>query len=148
MIYNGDYYVTSPSGNTEHFLIKTQPDHAEFYPGERLVYHVSPHDKLSFGRLTSEGIEVWAKRQGSEKMPSFYDRCASMLWSLLTQMNSPYLKKGVTFTRERRCMFCNRRLKSQASQIVGVGPECAHRNPDYFAPVQQLEFSFVDASLN
>lgn len=145
MIYNADYYVTSPSGKTEHFLIKTQSDKAEFYPGDRLVYHVSPEDKLSFGRLLSTGIEVWAKRQGQPDNPSFYDRCALMLWSLLTEIDSPYLKKGVTFTRARRCYFCNRKLKSQASQIVGVGPECAHRHQDYFVGPSQLELPFGES---
>ena len=145
IIYNGDYHVTSPSGKTEHFLIKTQSDDAEFYPGDRLVYHVTPEDKLSFGRLLSSGIEVWAKRQGTPDSPSYYDRCALMLWSLLTEISSPYLKKGVTFTRAQRCFFCNRKLKTQASQVMGVGPECANKNQDFFINPAQLRLPLEES---
>lgn len=143
MIYNGTYRITSPSGTSEDFLIRTQSESSEFYPGERLVYHVKSGDKLSFGHLTSSGIRVWNQRQGTSDEPSFYDKCALMLWSLITDPKSPYLRKGVKITLFKRCIFCNRLLKSPQAQLNGVGDECARQHQDYHNSLRQLELPFV-----
>lgn len=131
MIHNGKYTIKSPSGEHRTFDISTQPDDATFAPGKRvislLVGQDNEHSYQGFGFVTDQGICVWSRLRGdSPQEPSFHEKCAKMIWSLVEDGESSlYLAKGVTLHLEKHCLRCNRTLTTPESIERGIGPECA-----------------------
>lgn len=130
-MFNGFYTVTSTSGEHRTFTVRTQPHHAAFAPCKRIVSILDGPDNntdyTDFGFVTDTGIRVWKHYRG-ETEPSFYEKCAVMLWSLAERgADSPYAKRGMQMLLDKRCVRCNRRLTTPASIELGIGPECAGR---------------------
>lgn len=133
--FNGKFTImNSKTGQHRTFMIKTQPADAGFAPNKRVIYLFTGNENdddshyTGFGFVEDNGIKVWSKKRGTVKEPSFFDRCATMVWSLATLGDeSPYLALGVTVELSKRCRVCNRTLTNPASLESGIGPECERR---------------------
>lgn len=131
--YNGTYTVTSFTGEHRTFMIKTQPDDARFAPASRIISMLvgsdNENDYKGFGFVYDNEIYVWPKKRAAKHQePTFWEKSADMVWSLVTKGDaSPYYRKGCRLMVEERCRRCNRKLTNPVSIEAGIGPECAQR---------------------
>jgi len=122
--HNGTVTVHNPkTGNHRTFRIRTQPDNAEFAPGERVVSLLTGPDNegdyRGFGFVMADGrIRLWRRCQTAT-----FEAYARIL------MNPDHyaIHHGLEFMSEGRCRRCNRTLTTPESVASGIGPVCAGR---------------------
>lgn len=109
------------TGEWRTFQIKTQPEDANFAPGERIAYLLTgadnENDFTGFAFVKDDGrLFVWKKKRGT-----IFDAYAKML-----ERPERYAKT-VRFFFQGRCRRCNRKLTTPESVSAGIGPICAGR---------------------
>lgn len=125
--HNGEITMHNPeTGQHRTIRIKTQPNDANFAPGERIAYLLNGHDNerdyLPFAFVGNDGaIRVWRRYRGEGK-PSNYELLARMI-----QNPAPYEKRGITYQFSTTCRRCNRLLTTPTSIANGIGPICAEK---------------------
>lgn len=130
-IKNGTHTIQSPRGGHRTFRIATQPDDAEFAPGQRIVSLLCGPDNetsyVGFGFVSSyadrgvELVKLWRRFLSKPGEPS-----SDFEWYADMLMNSQkYEASGYRYLCEARCIRCNRKLTTPVSINLGVGPDCA-----------------------
>lgn len=118
--HNGTITVESPSGEHRTFRIRTQPEKANFAPGERILSLLSGTDEykgLGFLKTT---------RKGRPYVVLFKKNRTPYLKKLIKVVLFPehYEALGCRFLYAGTCRACNRPLTNPASIDSGIGPIC------------------------
>lgn len=118
--HNGKVTIHNPAtGQHRTFQIRTQPQDARFAPGQRIVALLNGPDNQSdyqpFGFVTSNGIKVWRKKEGT-----VFQTYAKML-----DNPEAFQAKGAEYLFSGKCRKCNRELTVPESIKSGIGPVCA-----------------------
>jgi hypothetical protein len=126
--HNGMVTVRNPvTGGHRTFRIATQPDDADFAPGERIVSLLTGPDRdnplhwTGFAFVRDEGMaRVWSRLRGAGDRPSEWESFARML----TYPESYARRHGLEYMVQAACLRCNRPLTRPDSIVSGYGPEC------------------------
>lgn len=139
-VFNGTFTIRNRETN-EHrtFSIKTQPDDAQFAPGQRIVSLLTgpdnTHSYTGFAFINDNGIHVWKSKsnRGSELYKGWtnWDWMAEMLWHIAANIPHPRFDvRRYELMHEGRCLKCNRKLTTPESIESGIGPICARGGRD------------------
>lgn len=131
-IFNGIYTIQNLStSDYRTFKIHSQLEDARFAPGRRIISLLDGADNHNsyrgFGFVEDDGIFVWNKYRGKDKMSSF-DWFSIMVWHIATRTPHNFFDyNAYKLHLEGKCIKCNRRLTTPQSIESGIGPICAGR---------------------
>jgi len=137
MLYNGVYTMENEKGEHRTFRIRTQPEDANFAPGERIVSLLTGPDNVydyqGFGFLKADGsIILWKKYRNHT-----FEYYRELLYTLSLYIEQSdieeveaeieYRGRSYKVMVSKRCIRCNRELTTPESIRAGIGPVCAEK---------------------
>ena len=127
--HNGTFTITNPgTGQHRTFRIRTQPEDANFAPGERILallvggdttdFHLYIYRSAfrGFAFVNGDRIVVWRRHRSTE-----FERLARLVEDLDIERD----KWGLAVEWSAKCRRCNRELTTPESLAIGIGPICS-----------------------